>query len=1046
MNKLIDAALHRARPVLLVLALILVAGSVAYISIPKEADPDVSVPIIYVSMTHEGISPEDAERLLIRPMEKELRSIEGLKELRATATEGQGSITLEFEAGFDSDKALNDVREKVDIAKVELPADTDEPVVNEVNFALFPVLVVTLYGDVPERLLVKRARDLRDKLEGLPGVLEVDIAGDREDLLEIIVDPVRLENYNQSAEDLLQFVARNNQLVAAGALDTGHGRFAVKVPGLFENLTDVLNLPIKVSDDKVVTFRDVATARRTFKDPVGFARVNGKPAVALEVSKRIGTNIIDTLAEVRALVEAERAAWPPGIQVGYSQDKSDDIRNMLKDLQNNVIAAVLLVMIVVIAALGLRTAGLVGMAIPGSFLIGILVIAIAGLTINIVVLFSLIMAVGMLVDGAIVVVELADRKMAEGYPRREAYGLAAKRMAWPVIAATATTLAAFMPLLFWPGIVGEFMKYLPITLIATLSASLLMALVFVPTLGSLIGRRAPDGAHHAESLAAAESGDLSKIKGFTGRYIGLLRLALKYPGTVMLLALTLLGTVYAVYAFFGRGVEFFPEVEPENAVLHVRARGDLSVEERDALVREVGTRILDMREFATIYARSGTQFRTDVAEDVIGIIQLEFTDWKYRRPARKILAEVRMRTKDLAGIIIEVRKEESGPPIGKPIQLQLSSRYPELLPKAVARIRKGLDKIGGYVDVTDSRPLPGIEWQVRVDRAEASRYGVDIITVGNAIQLVTNGIKVGEYRPNDTDDEVDIRVRYPSGDRSIDKLDRLRVPTREGAVPILNFVEREAVPRVGNINRADAKRIMTVKADVPEGVLPDEKVRQIREWLKDAHLDPRVHIEFKGEDEEQRKAEAFLLKAFGIALFVMAIILVTQFNSFYQAFLILSAVVFSTVGVLLGLLVTWQPFGIVMSGVGVIALAGIVVNNNIVLIDTFNRLKNSGMETIEAVLRTGAQRLRPVLLTTITTILGLMPMVLGINIDLISREINVGGPSTQWWTQLATAIAGGLAFATLLTLVLTPCLLILGERLQWRRIKAALFAKGPAPV
>ena len=1046
MNKLIDAALHRARPVLLVLALILVSGSVAYISIPKEADPDVSVPIIYVSMTHEGISPEDAERLLIRPMEKELRSIEGLKELRATATEGQGSITLEFEAGFDSDKALNDVREKVDIAKVELPADTDEPVVNEVNFALFPVLVVTLYGDIPERLLVKRARDLRDKLEGLPGVLEVDIAGDREDLLEIIVDPVRLENYNQSAEDLLQFVTRNNQLVAAGALDTGHGRFAVKVPGLFENLTDVLNLPIKVSDDKVVTFRDVATARRTFKDPVGFARVNGKPAVALEVSKRIGTNIIDTLAEVRALVEAERAAWPPGIQVGYSQDKSDDIRNMLKDLQNNVIAAVLLVMIVVIAALGLRTAGLVGMAIPGSFLTGILVIAIAGLTINIVVLFSLIMAVGMLVDGAIVVVELADRKMAEGYPRREAYGLAAKRMAWPVIAATATTLAAFMPLLFWPGIVGEFMKYLPITLIATLSASLLMALVFVPTLGSLIGRRAPDGARHTESLAAAESGDLNAIQGFTRHYIGLLRLALKYPGTVMLLALTLLGTVYAVYAFFGRGVEFFPEVEPENAVLHVRARGDLSVEERDALVREVGTRILDMREFATIYARSGTQFRTDVAEDVIGIIQLEFTDWKYRRPAREILAEVRMRTKDLAGIIIEVRKEESGPPIGKPIQLQLSSRYPELLPKAVARIRKGLDEIGGYVDVTDSRPLPGIEWQVRVDRAEASRYGVDIITVGNAIQLVTNGIKVGEYRPNDTDDEVDIRVRYPSGDRSINKLDRLRVPTREGAVPILNFVEREAVPRVGNINRADAKRIMTVKADVPEGVLPDEKVRQIREWLKDAHLDPRVHIEFKGEDEEQRKAEAFLLKAFGIALFVMAIILVTQFNSFYQALLILSAVVFSTVGVLLGLLVTWQPFGIVMSGVGVIALAGIVVNNNIVLIDTFNRLKASGMETTEAVLRTGAQRLRPVLLTTITTILGLMPMVLGINIDLISREINVGGPSTQWWTQLASAIAGGLAFATLLTLVLTPCLLILGERLQWHRIKAALFAKNSAPA
>lgn len=465
-------------------------------------------------------------------------------------------------------------------------------------------------------------------------------------------------------------------------------------------------------------------------------------------------------------------------------------------------------------------------------------------------------------------------------------------------------------------------------------------------------------------------------------------------------------------------------------MLHLRARGDLSVDERDLLLREVESRILDMEEFSTIYARSGTQFRTDVSEDTVGIIQLELVDWQRRRPAREIFVDIRARTKDLAGVIVEVRKEESGPPVGKPVQVQLSSRFPDLLPNAVEKLRTGLADIGGFVDVIDSRPVPGIEWQIAVDRTEASRYGADVSTVGNVIQLVTNGIKVGEYRPDDTDEEVDIRVRFPYSDRSIDQLDRLRVATDQGAVPIANFVTRHAMPRVGTINRTDSRRVLGVDADVEDDLLPSDKVNEIRRWLETAELDPRITVTFKGEDQEQREAEAFLLEAFGVALFVMAIILVTQFNSFYQALLILSAVVFSTIGVFLGLLVTDQPFGIVMSGVGVIALAGIVVNNNIVLIDTYNLLRRGGMDALEAVVRTGAQRLRPVILTTLTTVLGLMPMVLGVNIDVLGRDITVGGPSTQWWTQLATAVAGGLTFATLLTLILTPSLLMLGSRLE----------------
>jgi multidrug efflux pump len=1029
MNRLIEASFARSRTVLLLLLLVLIGGVQVYSTIPKEADPDVQVPVVYVAVPHEGISPEDAERLLVRPMEQELRGIEGVEEMRSYADQGSGSITLEFDAGVDIDQALQDVRETVDQAKSELPDGTDEPIVSEVNLALFPVLVVTLSGDLPERTLLAHARDLRRRVEALPGVLEVEIAGEREELLEVVIDPLLVQSYGFQLDDLLTLISRNNRLVAAGALDTGEGRFAVKVPGVFETADDVLDLPVKVEGDTVVRLRDVADVRRTFKDPEGFARINGQPALALEVKKRIGTNIVDVVAEVRGVVEAEREHWPATLAVDYIQDKSDNIASMLLDLQNNVLSAILLVMIVVVAALGLRSAGLVGLAVPSSFLAGILVLGLLGLTVNIVVLFSLILAVGMLVDGAIVVTELADRKMAEGMHRREAYQLAAKRMAWPITASTATTLAAFMPLLFWPGIVGEFMKFLPITLLATLTASLAMALIFLPNLGALVGKAEVADPDSMKLLSAAEQGDLNQLRGLAGRYVRMLRRVLQRPLVVLLAALAVAVGTYAAYGAFGRGVEFFPEVEPEVARLQVHARGDLSVYERDALVREVESRVLEVGGIETVYARSSVSFEgEDVDEDVIGTLLLELTPWREREPAREIFAEIRDRTADLAGIQVEVRKEEAGPPVGKPVQVELSSRSPELLEPAVAEVRALFDRLDGLTDVTDSRPIPGIEWRFQVDREQAGRFGADVALVGSAVQLVTNGILIGEYRPDDADEEIDIRARFPEEERTLDQLQRLRVNGPYGAIPISNFVTRVPAPKVGTLERVDGERVLEVAADVEEGVLASDKVAEIKAWLAANELDPEIRVNFKGEDEEQKEAQEFLSVAFVVALFLIAIILVTQFNSLYQTALILSAVVFSTVGVMLGLLLTNQPFGIVMSGIGVIALAGIVVNNNIVLIDTYNELRKRGLAPYDAVLRTSAQRLRPVLLTTITTVLGLMPMVLKVNVDLFARQITFGGPSTDWWAQLASAVAGGLAFATLLTLVLTPALLLLGAQ------------------
>jgi len=1029
----IDAALHRSRTVLLTLFFLLLAGAVAYVQIPKEANPDIDIPLIYVSMSLDGVSPEDAERLMVRPMEEELRGIEGIKEMTSVAYEGGANVTLEFDAGFDADQAELDVREAVDRVRPDLPEAMDEPTVNEINLSLFPVIVVTLSGDVPERMLVRFARDLRDQLESLTSVLQVDIGGNREEIVEVIVDPLLVESYGLNAVELLGRFERSNRLIAAGTLDTGEGRFAVKVPGLIESLDDILHMPIAVDGDAVVEFQDIGTVRRTFADPLGFARVDGEPAVALSVSKRTGENVIETVEAVRSVVAAESANWPEGIRVAFSQDQSRTIRIMLEDLQNNVVSAILLVMIVIVGVLGLRSAGLVGVAIPGSFLTGILVLALMGLTVNIVVLFALILAVGMLVDGAIVVTEYADRKMGEGLHRRDSYALAAKRMAWPIIASTATTLAAFFPLLFWPGIMGEFMRFLPITLMATLTASLAMALVFVPALGAIFGRYGgtADPAH-MKALAAGEAGDPRELAGFTGSYVRVLARALRHPGKILAAVGLLLVGVWVVFSIHGKGVELFPEVEPDYAAVLVHARGNLAVAERDALMREVEAIVLQYGdEFKSVYTRTGggggsgeEGFGQDVAEDVIGTLTIEFEDWDRRRPADDILADIRAATQALAGIRVETRKEEGGPPVGKPVQVRLSARNPALLPEAVAELRAFMETIPGLVDIEDSRPIPGIEWVIDVDRAQAARYGVDVAAVGDTIKLLTNGLIISTYRPNDTTDEVDIIVRYPEEWRNIQQLDAVRVVTPQGAVPVSNFVELRPQPRVGQLERIDARRTMAVESDVLPGVLPDDMVRDIQAWLDEGHLDPRIAVSFSGEDEEQRAAEEFLSQAFVVALFIMAVILVTQFNSFYSAFLILSAVILSTIGVLIGLLVTQQPFGIVMTGVGVIALAGIVVNNNIVLIDTYDRLKASAADPVDAILRTGAQRLRPVLMTSVTTILGLMPMVLKVNIDFIGREVAVGAPSTQWWASLATAVVFGLTFATVLTLVITPCALM----------------------
>jgi multidrug efflux pump len=1019
MRQLINAALTHTRTTLLLLVGLLLAGTAAWQAIPKEANPDVTIPIIYVSLALEGVSPEDGERLLVRPMEQELRGIEGLRKFTAQSSEGHGSVTLEFDPGFDPDTALADVRERVDIARSSLPDEAEEPRVMEVNVSEFPVLSIGLSGDLDTRERMTIARRLKEEIEGIADVLEVEIAGEREDLLEIVVDPLVLESYGVDFDTLFNQISRNNRLVAAGSLDTGAGRLALKVPGIIESLNDVMNMPVKVEGDQVVTFGDVAWIHPTYKEAEGFARIDGQPAVVLEISKRAGANIIATIEAVREQLALAEDLLPEQLRITTILDESVTVQNMLSELLNNVLTAVVLVLIVVVAVMGWRMALLVGLTIPGAFLTGILLVWAFGFTLNIVVLFALILVAGMLVDGAIVVSELADRHLHDGQAPHQAWLDAASRMSWPVIASTATTLAVFIPLLFWPGVVGQFMKYLPATVILCLLASLAMALVFLPTLGRLFTRTS-----HASGY-----GPIDESTALGRGYRRILSRLLQHPAWVLLFAVLLIALLYTGYARFNHGVDFFPSVEPDSAQVLVRARGDFSAEETDAILQRVEQRLGGMGEVEALYARSYAVPDQQMGSDVIGMLQFQFIDWYQRRPARTILADMAERTQDIPGITLEFQEQEMGPGGGKPIVLEVSATDPDIADAGVDQITAMMRNLGGFTDIQDNRSLPGVEWQVHVDREAAARMGTDITTIGSAVQLLTTGLQVATYRPPTVNDEVDIRVRLPENWRTLNQLERLTINTPRGQVPISHFVEITPAPKVGTLNRIDGRRAITVEADLAPGFLADERLRALLD-AGQGQLPDGLMVNVAGEQEDQQESMQFLVSAFLVAIGLMALILVTQFNSYYQAALVLSAIVFSTAGVLMGLLITGQAFGIVMVGMGVIALAGIVVNNNIVLIDTYNELRAEGMPPAQAALEAGCLRLRPVLLTAITTVLGLMPMVLGVNVNLFAPALGFNAPSAQWWTQMSSAIAGGLTFATFLTLLLTPCMLVIGGHLR----------------
>ena len=1033
MTSIIESAISRTRTTLSLLAAIVVAGLAARAALPIANDPHIEVPFFYIGVAHEGISPEDAERLLVQPMEIELRKLEGVLELKSTAAEGMATFFVEFDVSQDLDKALSDVREAVNRAKAEIPSTAEEPFVRELSVDDFPIVQINLIGEnASERSVYQTALTLRDDIESIPSVLAATLQGEREEVLEVVIDPDALNTYRISSEELLNTLQRNNRLIPAGSIDTGKGRFSVKVPAVVEQAADILNLPIRSSGDTIVTLQDVSTVRRTFKDRTSYARYNGREAISIEVTKRADANVIDSVQQVLALVDAARPRIPAGIEVIVSQNQAEFAALQVSELEGNIVTALALVMVLVVATMGFRSGVIVGLGIPVSLLFAVIVIYQLGYTFNFMVMFGMLLGLGMLIDGGIVVTEYADRMMADGMHHKAAYAEAVRRMFWPVTASTATTLAAFLPLVFWPGVSGKFMAYLPVTVFTVLTGSLLYALLFGPVLGTLFGRPSTHRSKVAQVMHLLETGDPTLLQTPTGQYARFLTRVCARPFWALAIIGSLLLAIFWAYGKFGVGAIFFSDAEPQFLQVSVLGRGNFSASEVNELVLEAEREILEIPGIRFINTQTvlpgggGGRGGSGSSSDVIGSINLElFPESEREMTGNAIMRQIRERTAHLAGIRVEILPEEQGPPVGKPIQIELTSRDRSLLEPAMARVRAYLDTLPELVDIDDSAALPSIEWRINVDRAQAAIYGADVSSAGIAVQLVTNGVKVGEYRPDGAVDAVDIRVRYPRGDRGIRAMDELRISTSQGMVPLSNFVKMEPAPGVDTLKRVDGVPVELIRADVIDGVLADAMVHQIESWVQQQDFDPAIRIRFRGANEEQAESMAFVGIAFLLSLALMFILLVTQFNSFYQSTLILLAVVMSTAGVLLGLLVLGNPFSTLLTGVGVVALAGIVVNNNIILIDTFNHVRRSHpqLDIRAVIVRATSQRLRPVLLTTITTVFGLLPLALGLSIDLISRTVVANGEMALFWKPLSQAIVFGLTFATVLTLVATPAML-----------------------
>ncbi len=1037
-------ALLRKSTVMVLGIFLVIAGITSYNNLPREAEPDITIPYVFVTTPYEGVSPSDMETLVTMPLERKLKGLSGVESIKSISDDGISSISIKFSTDVDIDDALQKVRDKVDQAKPDLPTDlSEDPLIKEVNFQDFPIINVIFSGPFSLKRLKVFAEDFEDRIESITGVLSADLVGGLEREIHVLFDLDRVAFYNMPFQKLLSSVQNANVNMPGGSMDIGRQKYLVRTPGDYQNPKEIDSIVAFVVNGKPVYLRDIATIKDHYKDPTTISRIGGQQAVTLQVKRRTGANIIEVIDAVKQVVVEMTLKYPPELVINMTSDKSKDIRTMVSDLENNILTGLILVLLVVFAFIGGRSAIFVAQAIPMSMLITFIVLDAFSISLNMVVLFSLTLSLGMLVDNGIVIVENIYRHMQEGASRAEASLHAINEVAWPVITSTLTTVGAFFPMVFWPGIMGEFMYYLPLTVMISLFASLFVGLVINPVLSAKFQtvKKKEDG-----------SGGIKIIDKFMASailaYKPMLRWSLNNRGKIVGLAGLLFVTSIVSFGILGKGVEFFPNIEPKRIYVNVKSPVGTNLEASDKITKSIEKVALEYPDIEFVIASVGINAGGGLAASGPGnshltSVSLDFVDiFERSRPSPEVQAEIRDRLAELiTGAEVRVEKEQDGPPSGPPVNMEINGEDMMVLGRIATDMRKIIMTVPGIVDLKDDFVSSKPEIVVDVDKEKAALLGLNTFIIATTVKSAINGAEVGKYREGK--DEYDIIAKLPKKDRSsLESLKRLTVSGPNGEpVPLTSLANVHLSTGLGAIKRIDQKRVVTVSSDIAEGFLANDLLKIIKKKIEHYQWPWGYSYTFTGEQEEQAKAQAFLAKAFTATIFLIFIVLVTQFNSVLTPFIILTSVMLSLIGVFFGLLVCNMAFGVIMTGVGVISLAGVVVNNAIVLIDYFEKLKAKGKNTYEALLEAGVTRFRPVILTAITTVLGLLPMATGVSFDFTNFAMQIGGESSQWWSSMAVAVIFGLIVATALTLLVVPVLCSLRDSFKaWAKEKTTATA------
>jgi len=1128
-NALSNWAIKNKVTVLVITAIIFFAGITSYNSMPNEAFPEVVMPEIFITTVYPGNSALDMEKLVTRPLEKEINKISGVDKIISTSKDGFSSIDVKFQTDFTPEEALQKVKDKVDVVKSDkdfpkdLPADPD---VKDLNLSeKMPVMNINLSGNFSLDQLKEYAEYLKDEIEKLPEISGVDIKGIQDKEVEIAVDLNKLEGLKLNFNDIAQAVRNENMTLSGGNIKENNMLLNLRVIGEFKTPKEIENIIVKNQHQNVVYLRDIAKVSFKEKEKESYARAFLQPVVMLNVKKRAGENLINASHKIDLiLAKAKKTIFPKNLQISKTNDMTDKTIAQVSDLENNIIFGVILVVLVLMFFLGLRNALFVGIAIPLSMLLSFILLNTMGVTLNMMVLFALVLALGMLVDNGIVVVENIYRYIDEGYSNYDAAKYGVGEVAWPIIASTATTLAAFIPLGFWPGIMGQFMKYFPITLIIVLSSSLFVALVISPVFTAMYmkleEKEIPLKKVIFRSILTLVIGSIflflglsSKTKAFVvignlfllfsilnilykiviipvikwfqnsflpnleKLYDRMLRFSLRKKNAYITLGLTFVLLIFSfiLFSIFPPNVLFFPASEPAQVYVYTEYPIGTDINKTNKLTLKLEKQVIN---YLKKYEKNGKNFlvKSVIAQVGEGTgdpqkgdmgntpnksrITIDFVDYNNRQgiSTSKILNDLRDLLSGNPGANITVDKNKNGPPAGPPVNIEISGDdYHKLIDVAKDMQHFLQDKkIAGVEDFTLDVEIGKPEMLVNIDRQKANRLNVRTGQVADVLRTSLYGKEISTYKEGE--DNYPINLRLQEKYRNKADLFNQKITFRDmlsgkmKQVPISAVASTHNTTTFSAVKRRDLNRVISVYTNVLEGYNANAIVAKTKQILKAYKLTKGYHFKFTGEQEEQAKMMAFLSKALLIAIVLIFLILVAQFNSAVTPIIISLSVLLSLIGVLLGLIVFKMDFIVLMTMLGIISLAGIVVNNAIVLIDYINLLierKKTELKIpqekllpkkliFESIVKAGRTRLRPVLLTAITTVLGLIPLAFGININFITwlSDFNphfyIGGENVMFWGPLSKTVIFGLTFATFLTLVIVPVMYYILFRIQLR--------------